>query len=283
MNTEPLGARGLISKYGLSPKKKLGQNFLVDEFVLEKILNGADVTEGDLVLEIGPGLGALTRGLVDRVGDTGHVVAVELDKQLVPILEDIYQGQNLTVVQGDILRVDLAEIVRPYKTDRKIKVVANLPYYITTPVIISLLESELGIETITVMVQKEVAQRMAAKPGTKEYGSLSLAVQYYATVGVVANVPTHCFVPRPGVDSAVAQLKMLDAPPVDTDKTRLFKVIHASFQQRRKTLVNALDSAGFGDGKEDLQNRLISIGLDPKIRGEKLNIAQFALVANALQ
>jgi len=279
------GAKGIINKYGLSPKKKLGQHFLVDNHVLDKILNAADVGEGDLVLEIGPGIGALTQGLVSRVGESGRVVAVELDKQLVPILEEIFSGENLTVVQGDILRLDLTEILSPLLDGGCVKVVANLPYYITTPVILSLLESSLPISSITVMIQKEVAQRMAAKPGNKDYGSLTLAVQYYATVSVVANVPVNCFVPRPGVDSAVAHLRILDVPPVPdgTNKQKLFDVIHASFQQRRKTLVNALDSAGFGNGKESLQAVLESCGLDIKVRGETLSLLQFAELARALE
>jgi len=279
------GVKNVISRYGLSPKKKLGQHFLVDGHVLEKILNAANVGEGDLVLEVGPGIGALTQGLIERVGDTGHVVAVELDKQLVPILEDLFRGKNLTVVQGDVLRLDLESALTPFLNEKRIKVVANLPYYITTPVILSLLENTLPIESITVMIQKEVAQRMAAKPGTKEYGSLTLAVQYYATVYVAANVPVHCFVPRPAVDSAVAHLQILEKPPIpeETDREKLFKVIHASFQQRRKTLVNALDSAGFGNGKDTLQAALESCNLSPQVRGETLNILQFAALTRALE
>jgi len=279
------GVKSIISRYGLAPKKKLGQHFLVDNHVLEKILNAADVGEGDLVLEIGPGIGALTQGLISRVGSTGQVIAVELDKQLVPILEALFAGENLTVVQGDILRLDLGDILMPVLEGRRVKVVANLPYYITTAVILSLLESTLPVVSITVMIQKEVAQRMAAKPSTKDYGSLTLAVQYYATVYVAANVPVNCFVPRPAVDSAVAHLQILESPPVpeDTDKEKLFKVIHASFQQRRKTLVNALDSAGFGNGKDTLQAALESCGLNPQVRGETLDILQFAALTRALE
>ena len=277
------GVKNVIKSYGISPKKKLGQHFLVDSFVLEKILNAAEVAEGDLVLEVGPGVGALTQGLVSRVGNSGRVIAVELDKQLVPILNDLFKGENVTVVQGDILRVDLKEILQQF--NKPIKVVANLPYYITTPVVISLLESELPIQCITVMIQKEVAQRMAAKPGGKDYGSLSLAVQYYASVYIAANVPVNCFLPRPAVDSAVAHLKLLKDPPVPqgTDKQKLFKVIHASFQQRRKTLVNALDSAGFGNGKESLQAVLEKCGLNPQVRGETLDISKFAEITKALE
>jgi len=276
--TTRAGVREVVEKYGLAAKKKLGQHFLVDGHVLEKILKAADVNSNDLVLEVGPGIGGLTQGLASRAG---HVVAVELDKQLVPVLESQFANDNVTVVQGDILRVDLPEILAPY-SGLNIKVVANLPYYITTPVILYLLESGLPIKSITVMIQKEVAQRMAAQPGTKDYGSLTLAVQYYADVSIAAYVPVNCFMPRPAVDSAVAHLQILDSPRVDVDKGILFKIIHAAFNHRRKTLVNTLDSAGFGDGKEDLAKTLESCGLNPQVRGEALSIFQFAELAKVL-
>jgi len=269
------GVREVIDRYGLAAKKKLGQHFLVDGHVLEKILNAADVGPTDVVLEIGPGIGGLTQGLLQRAH---HVVAVELDKQLVPILESQFAGKPLTIVQGDILRVDLSQALSLY-TGFSIKVVANLPYYITTPVILYLLESGLPFKSITVMIQKEVARRMAAVPGTKDYGSLSLAVQYYADVSIAANVPVNCFMPRPGVDSAVAHLDILDKPRVDTDKELLFKIIHAAFNHRRKTLVNTLDGVGFGEGKEDLAQTLERVGLNPQVRGEALSIFQFAQLA----
>ena len=270
--------RAVVEKYGLAAKKKLGQHFLVDGHVLEKILKAADVNSNDVVLEVGPGIGGLTQGLAGRAG---HVLAVELDKQLIPVLEGQFANGNVTVVQGDILRVDLPEILAPYK-GMNIKVVANLPYYITTPVILYLLESGLPIKSITVMIQKEVAQRMAAQPGTKDYGSLTLAVQYYANVTIAAYVPVNCFMPRPAVDSAVAHLQILDSPRVDVDKEILFKMIHAAFNHRRKTLVNTLDSAGFGDGKEGLAKTLESCGLNPQVRGEALSIFQFAELAKIL-
>jgi len=276
--TTRAGVREVIDRHGLAAKKKLGQHFLVDGHVLEKILNAADVDKGDVVLEIGPGIGGLTQGLAQRAG---HVVAVELDKQLVPILQNQFVHDPVTIVQGDILRVDLPQILAPF-SHLNIKAVANLPYYITTPVILYLLESGLPFKSITVMIQKEVAQRMAAGPGTKDYGSLSLAVQYYANVSIAANVPVNCFMPRPAVDSAVAHLQILDSPRVDVDKELLFKIIHAAFNHRRKTLINTLDGVGFGNGKADLAQTLESIGLDPKVRGEALDIFQFAQLAQVL-
>ena len=276
--TTRAGAREVIDRHGLAAKKKLWQHFLVDGHVLDKILNAADVDTGDVVLEIGPGIGGLTKGLIERAG---HVVAVELDKQLVPILQNQFVRDPVTIVQGDILRVDLPQILTPF-SHMNIKAVANLPYYITTPVILYLLESGLPFKSITVMIQKEVAQRMAAGPGTKDYGSLSLAVQYYANVSIAANVPVNCFMPRPAVDSAVAHLQILDSPRVDVDKELLFKIIHAAFNHRRKTLINTLDGVGFGNGKTDLAQTLESIGIDPKVRGEALDIFQFAQLARVL-
>ena len=275
--TTRTGVRAVIEKHGLAAKKKLGQHFLVDGHVLDKILNAAEITPDDIVLEIGPGIGGLTQGLLNR---GAHVVAVELDKQFIPILQSQFAGSPFTIVQGDILRVDLPQILAPYKT---VKVVANLPYYITTPVILYLLESSLPFSSITVMIQKEVALRMAARPGTKDYGSLSLAVQYFADVGIAANVPVNCFMPRPAVDSAVAHLRILPEPRVDVNRELLFKIIHAAFNHRRKTLVNTLDGAGFGSGKADLANLLESCGFNPQVRGEALDIFEFAKLAHALE
>jgi len=276
--TTRAGVRAVVERYGLAAKKKLGQHFLVDGHVVDKILKAAAVNSNDVVLEVGPGIGGLTQALAS---DAGHVVAVELDKQLIPVLESQFANDNVTIVQGDILRVDLPEILALYK-GMNIKVVANLPYYITTPVILYLLESGLPIKSITVMIQKEVAQRMAAQPSTKDYGSLTLAVQYYADVSIAAYVPVNCFMPRPAVDSAVAHLQILDSPRVDADKEILFKIIHAAFNHRRKTLVNTLDSAGFGEGKEDLAKTLERCGLNPQVRGEALSIFQFAELAKVL-
>ena len=279
--TTRAGVRAVVEAHGLSAKKKLGQHFLVDGHVLDKILNGAQLSADDVVLEIGPGIGGLTQGLLSR---GCQVVAVELDKQLVPILarqfEKEKQDGRFTLVQGDVLKVDLAHIVAPYvATGKTIKVIANLPYYITTPIILYLLEKGLPIQSITVMIQKEVAKRMAAKPGTKDYGSLSLAVQYHAHVDIIAYVPVNSFMPRPGVDSAVAHLTLLDAPPVTADPDVLFKIIHGAFNHRRKTLVNTLVSAGFGTDKDILAGVVASCGLDPQVRGEALSIHQFALLA----
>jgi len=271
------GVREVIDKYGLSAKKKLGQHFLVDNHVLQKILNAADVNEDDVVLEIGPGIGALTQGMLRRGAE---IVAVELDKQLVPVLESLFSGAPLTIVQDDILRVDLHTLLAPYE-GCNLKVIANLPYYITTPVILYLLESGIPFESITILIQKEVAQRMAANPGQKDYGSLTLAVQYYADVEIAAYVPVNSFMPRPGVDSAVITLTLLKKPRTDYDKDILFKVIRAAFNQRRKTMVNALESAGLGT-KEQIASALTAAGLDVRIRGEALSLAQFEDVTRAL-
>lgn len=279
--TTRVGVRHVIETHGLAAKKKLGQHFLVDGHVLEKILNASDVGADDIVLEIGPGIGGLTQGLLTR---GAHVIAVELDKQLIPILEKQFATEadagRFTLVQGDILKVDLNEILAGKKN---IKVIANLPYYITTPIILYLLESGLSITSITILIQKEVAKRMAASPSTKDYGSLSLAVQYYADVSVAAYVPVNSFMPRPGVDSAVAVLKLLDKPRVAADKDVLFKVIHAAFNHRRKTLVNTLASAGFGEDKDQLAEVLKSVDLNPQVRGEALDIYQFARLAEVLK
>ncbi|MCL2378140.1 MAG: 16S rRNA (adenine(1518)-N(6)/adenine(1519)-N(6))-dimethyltransferase RsmA [Defluviitaleaceae bacterium] len=272
------GLRRIIEQYGIQTRKKLGQHFLVDTHVVEKIISAADLSAADCVLEIGPGPGGLTQALSAHAG---HIVVVELDKQLIPVLESLFPGPNITIIQGDILKINLPEILAPHAA-RPVKVVANLPYYITTPVIIYLLESGLPFKSITVMVQKEVARRMAASPGTKDYGSLTLAIKYHADVDLVANVPVNSFMPRPAVDSAVVQLHPRPQPPVTADKTQLFKIIHAAFNQRRKTLVNAL-AAGLEMDKAIIVNTLAECGLKPDVRGETLDMAAFAQIAAVLK
>jgi len=269
--------RTIIERYGIQTRKKLGQHFLVDTHVVDKIIAAANLSKDDCVLEIGPGPGGLTQALSAHAG---HIVAVELDKQLIPVLEALFPGPNITIVQGDILKLSLPEILAPH-AHCPIKVVANLPYYITTPVILYLLESGLPFKSITVMVQKEVAKRMAASPGTKDYGSLTLAIGYYADVELVANVPVNCFMPRPAVDSAVVHISLRPTPPVSTDKALLFKIIHAAFNQRRKTLVNAL-SAGLDMDKAHITEILINCGLKPDVRGETLDMAAFAQIAEMI-
>ena len=270
LSTRP-GLRAIINRYGIQTRKKLGQHFLVDTHVVDKIIAAANLGPGDCVLEIGPGPGGLTQQLLKHAG---HVIAVELDTQMVAVLRDLFPVPNITIIQGDILKLNLPEIIAPHASNG-IKVVANLPYYITTPVILNLLESGLPFSTITVMVQKEVAKRMAAKPGTKDYGSLTLAVKYYADVVLIANVPVNCFMPRPGVDSAVVKLKPRPAPGVCADRELLFKVIHAAFNQRRKTLHNAL-SAGLELDKAYIAHAIDRSGLKSDIRGETLDMADFA-------
>jgi len=269
--------RTVIERYSIQTRKKLGQHFLVDTHVVDKIIAAADLSQDDCVLEIGPGPGGLTQALLAHAG---HLVAVELDKQLIPVLTELFPGPNITIIQGDILKLDLPEILAPH-TGRPVKVVANLPYYITTPVILYLLESGLPFKSITVMVQKEVAKRMAASPGTKDYGSLTLAIGYYADVELVANVPVNCFMPRPAVDSAVVRLSLRPGPVVTTDKALLFKIIHAAFNQRRKTLVNGL-SAGLDMDKAHIAEILTACDLKPDVRGETLDMAAFAKIAERI-
>ena len=273
------GVRQIIDAYGLKTKKKLGQNFLVDKHVSEKILKAANVGKADCVLEIGPGIGGLTQVLLPAAG---FLVAVELDKTFAKMLSEIFSSPHLSIIQEDILRVKLKEALPEW--DGPIKVVANLPYYITTPVIFHLFESGVDFESITVMVQKEVAHRMAASPGTKDYGALTLAVSFHADAEIVANVPVNSFMPRPGVDSAVVKLKLLEKPRVMANKVNLFKVIHAAFGKRRKTLLNALDSESLGGegGKSRLTSILTQCGIDPKSRGETLDIFQFSEISERL-
>ena len=273
----------LIKRYDVRARKRFGQNFLTDPRVLDKIIAAADVTKDDFVLEIGPGLGTLTRALCDHAG---HVLAVELDFDLADIIEQelIPAYDNLELITGDILKQDIGEIADQKNDGRPIKVVANLPYYITTPILMELLETKAPVESITVMVQKEVADRMMAKPGDKDCGAISLAVQYYADVYLAANVPPNCFTPRPRVASAVIRLTTRQTPPVETKNEKLmFGLIKAAFAQRRKTLVNAVSGSAWLDiDKERIQNAIEKMGLSPTVRGEKLDLAAFAGLANHL-
>lgn len=272
----------VLKKYNFVFQKKYGQNFLIDTHVLDKIIAASQITKEDMILEIGPGIGTMTQYLCEAARE---VIAVEIDKKLIPILEDtLSEYQNITILNEDILKVDINEIVELKNQGKAIKVVANLPYYITTPIIMGLFESHVPIESITVMVQKEVADRMQVGPGTKDYGALSLAVQYYAAPYIVANVPPNCFMPRPNVGSAVIRLIRHKQPPVDVkDEKLMFQLIRASFNQRRKTLLNGLyNSSELSYGKEEIQEAIASLGVGDNIRGEALTLEQFAKLSNIL-
>ena len=272
----------IIQKYEFMFQKKFGQNFLIDTHVLEKIISAAGITKNDCVLEIGPGIGTMTQYLAENAG---HVVAVEIDRNLIPILkETLADYDNVTVINEDILRVDIKTLAEEYNGGKPIKVVANLPYYITTPIIMGLFESGVPIDNITVMVQKEVADRMKEGPGSKDYGALSLAVQYYAEPEIVANVPPNCFIPRPNVGSAVIRLTRHKEMSVEVkDPALMFKIIRASFNQRRKTLQNGLGNAPeLPYTKEQIAAAIAEMGLTPTIRGEALSLAQFAQLSDIL-
>ena len=272
----------VLQRHNFTFQKKYGQNFLVDPNVLERVMDAAGVSGEDCVLEIGPGIGTMTQLLAERAG---KVVAVEIDRNLIPILEETLSPySNVTVINEDILKLDVEEAIRVRGEGRPVKVVANLPYYITTPIIMSLLEGGAPLESITVMVQKEVAERMQAGPGTKDYGALSLAVQYYSRPEVVANVPPNCFIPRPNVGSAVIRLTRYGTPPVQAaDPGKLFAVIRASFNQRRKTLANSLANApGLPASRERVTRILEEMGLPAMIRGEALTLEQFAELSDRL-
>lgn len=270
----------LIQKYQFAFQKKFGQNFLIDPHVLDKIIRAAQITKDDLVLEIGPGIGTLTQVLAESAR---QVIAVEIDSNLIPILKETLGAyDNVIVIHEDILKVDICALAQEYNQGKPIKVVANLPYYITTPIIMGLFEEHVPISSITVMVQKEVADRMQAGPGTKDYGALSLAVQYYAEPYLAANVPPNCFIPRPNVGSAVIRLTSHPVPPVEvSDEKLMFGLIRASFNQRRKTLQNGLNnSPEVPYSKEEIGKALEAVGLPPSVRGEALKLEQFAALAN---
>ncbi|MGN0399319.1 MAG: 16S rRNA (adenine(1518)-N(6)/adenine(1519)-N(6))-dimethyltransferase RsmA [Blautia sp.] len=276
----PKGTIEVLQKYDFVFQKKFGQNFLIDPHVLDKIVNAAGITENDFVLEIGPGIGTMTQYLA---AVAGKVFAVEIDKALIPILEDTLKDfPNVQVINEDILKVDIKKLAEEHNNGRPIKVVANLPYYITTPIIMGLFESGVPVDSITVMVQKEVAERMQVGPGTKDYGALSLAVQYYAEPYIVANVPPNCFMPRPKVGSAVIRLTRHEKPPVEVKNEKLmFRLIRASFNQRRKTLANGLNnSPELCFTKEEIQQTIEACGFPPGVRGEALTLEDFARLAN---
>ena len=270
----------ILQKYRFNFQKKFGQNFLIDTHVLDKIIRAADITKDDFVLEIGPGIGTMTQYLACAARE---VTAVEIDKALIPILEDtLSYYDNVTVINEDILKVDIAALAEEKNGGKPIKVVANLPYYITTPIIMGLFENHVPLESITVMVQKEVADRMQVGPGTKDYGALSLAVQYYAEPYIVANVPPNCFMPRPTVGSAVIRLTRHAQPPVHVrDEKLMFRIIRASFNQRRKTLANGLKNSPELDlPKEVISEAIDRLGRGASIRGEALTLEEFAELAN---
>lgn len=272
----------MLQKYHFNFQKKFGQNFLINTSILEEIIDAAEITREDFVLEIGPGIGTMTQYLCEAARE---VVAVEIDTNLIPILGDTLSAyDNVEVMNADILKVDIAKLADERNGGKPIKVVANLPYYITTPIIMGLFESHVPIDSITIMVQKEVADRMQEGPGSKEYGALSLAVQYYAKPEIVVNVPPSCFMPQPKVGSAVIRLTRHENPPVDVDNEKLmFQVIRASFNQRRKTLANGLNNFGsFSLGKEEIQKSIEELGVPVNIRGEALSLEQFAKLSNII-
>ena len=280
--SNPQNTIQVIQKHGFAFQKKFGQNFLIDAHVLDKIIAAAGVTADDMVLEIGPGIGTMTQYLAERAR---QVTAVEIDTNLIPILkETLSDYDNVTVINEDILKVDIKKLAEEYNGGKPIKVVANLPYYITTPIIMGLFESGVPIDNITVMVQKEVADRMQVGPGSKDYGALSLAVQYYAEPYIVANVPPNCFIPRPNVGSAVIRLTRHQTPPVEVkDRELMFKLIRASFNQRRKTLLNGLNnSPELSFGKEQNAAAIEQLGVPAAVRGEALTLEQFARLSDLL-
>ena len=278
--SNPTNTLAVINKHEFAFQKKYGQNFLIDEGIVNKIVREAGVTKDDFVLEIGPGIGTMTQLLCEQAGG---VAAVEIDTNLIPILkETLAEYDNVTIINEDILKVDIKKLAEEKNGGKPIKVVANLPYYITTPIIMGLFESNVPIDSITVMVQKEVADRMQVGPGTKDYGALSLAVQYYSKPQVVINVPPECFIPRPNVGSAVIRLTRYKEPPVKVkDEKLMFKLIRASFNQRRKTLANGLNnSPEINFSKEEITAAIESLHKGPSIRGEALTLSEFAALSD---
>jgi len=273
--------RQIMKKYGIAPKKKYGQNFLIDETVLDNIVTNAEITMNDFVIEIGPGLGNLTKRLCEKAG---HVVVIEIDKEMVEILKAEYSYiHNLEVMEADIMKVDLKELVQK-AAGKNVKVVANLPYYITTPILMKLLEEEPGLSLIEIMVQKEVADRICAKPTGREFGAITVAVNYYAEPKYMETVSSSAFLPPPAVDSAVMRLDILRQPKVQVDKKLFFEIVKASFAMKRKTLLNSLGSAGIrGINKEKLAKILSGLDIDLNCRAERLSLENFAAIANAYE
>lgn len=279
---KPQNTIAIIQKHNFNFQKRFGQNFLIDTYVLDKIIDKANITKDDCVIEIGPGIGSMTQLLANKAK---RVIAVEIDKNLIPILEEtLAPFDNITIINDDILKVDIKKLIDSYNDGKAIKVVANLPYYITTPIVMGLFESHIPIESITIMIQAEVARRMQATPGTKDYGALSLAVQYYAKPEIVANVPPNCFIPRPSVGSSVIKLTNFTTPPfLVKDETLLFKLIRAAFMQRRKTLQNSIcNSQELHFSKERICLALEQMKLSTTIRGEALSLEDFANLTNIL-
>lgn len=272
----------ILKKYNFTFQKKYGQNFLIDSNILKKIVSSANINKEDFVLEIGPGIGTLTQYLCEEAKE---VLAVEIDKSLIPILEDtLGEYDNVTILNQDIMKTDIEEIIRERNNNNPIKVVANLPYYITTPIVMNLLEHKLPIDSITIMIQKEVAERMEAGPGTKDYGALSLAVQYYSEPSIMVNVSPSCFIPQPKVGSSVIKLDLIGKKPYNVlDESLLFKIIRASFNQRRKTLVNSLYNSKIKEiTKEELEDALNQLNFPNNIRGEKLGLEDYINLTNIL-
>ncbi len=277
----PSATNEILNKYNLSAQKRYGQNFLIDSNVLRKIVESAGVGKEDTVLEIGPGIGTLTQYLCEAAG---NVICIEIDRQMIPVLEDtLSEYDNVRIINEDVLKVDIEQLLKENGA-KSVKVVANLPYYITTPIIMELLEKDAPIESITVMIQKEVAQRMQTGPGSKDYGALSLAVAFYSRAEVMMTVSPNCFIPRPNVDSAVIRMDRLKEPPVEVrDKAFMFKIIKGAFEQRRKTLTNALsNSVSFKTDKEKVAEALQKMGKNVNIRGEELTLSEFALLSDIL-
>lgn len=278
----PEGTKALLNKYNFSFQKKFGQNFLIDPRILDNIIDAAEITKEDCVLEIGPGIGSVTQALLESAG---KVISVEIDNKLIPILTQQFgHHEHFKLIHQDVLKVNLKELIAQESPNKKIKVVANLPYYITTPIVMGLLEHDLPIESITVMVQKEVADRLSSDPGSKQYGAITVAMNYYCSSSLVVDVPPNSFMPRPSVDSAVIKLTLHDKPPVEVkDKAQLLRIIKAAFSQRRKTLLNTLVSnGGLSFEKDELKDLLDECGIGSTTRGEKLSLQQYAMLSDFL-